>query len=200
MSFRLPLLFILLSLSIPSLGESMDDLNSNSDGCRFFGTFDELDFNSGDCRFYKKGSVVPFTGSIDEGSDQGAFENGRREHLWVRYFKGGDIFEKGNYKNGKKEGIWETYWIGGNLATRGEYKNGLAQGPWVGYWPDESLWFKGVYENGMGEGRWIAFKIDGSVNEKSTGTFKKGKNISRGFYDLFDSWFITVRKHPVSVP
>ena len=83
---------------------------------------------------------------------------------------------------------------------RGEYENGLAEGPWVGYWPDESLWFKGVYENGIGEGRWIAFMMDGSVNEESTGTFKKGKNISRWFHDLFDSWFIMVRKHPVSVP
>ncbi len=36
------------------------------------------------------------------GSDQGAFENGRREHRWVSYYEGGDIFEKGNYSNGKK--------------------------------------------------------------------------------------------------
>ena len=80
----------------------MDDFNSNSDGCWVFGTFDELYCNSGDSRFYKKGSVVPFAGSIDEGSDQGAFENGRREHRWISYYEGGDIFEKSNGNNGKK--------------------------------------------------------------------------------------------------
>ena len=83
---------------------------------------------------------------------------------------------------------------------RGEYENGLAEGPWVvGYWPNKSLWWKGVYENGIREGRWSALMMDDSVNEKSTDTFKKDKNISRWFHDLFGSYFL-VQKHPVSVP
>ena len=56
--------------------------------------------------YYKKFSEIPFTGEVTP-----------------NYDRNGDRY-KGFLKNGKKEGLWLNYWRNGQIYTKGEYKDG----------------------------------------------------------------------------
>ena len=103
--------------------------------------------------YYKKYSNVPFTGK----------------------FAG---FLRGSFKDGKREGYWVRYWDNGQLAYKGNFKDGLEEGTWVGYWNNGQLSYKGNYKNGNREGDWMDYNKDGTINQKYSGTFKKGMKIS----------------------
>ena len=73
MHFHFPLLLILLSLSIPSLGETWGDLVKREG------------------LYYKKFTDVPFTGDISftgkhEGWTKASFKNGRLDGQYIWYF------------------------------------------------------------------------------------------------------------------
>jgi len=131
MRFNFPLLFILLSLSIPSLGETMDDLVTR------------------ESLYYKKFTDVPFTGEV-EGKEQGSFKDGKRDGRWRWYHDNGQLKDKLEYKEGKQEGRWVGYHKNGQLEFEGEYKDGKPEGPWVGYHEDGSINedITGTYKNG----------------------------------------------------
>ena len=108
MRFSFPLLLILLSLSFPSVGETMYDLVIR-EGIH-----------------YMKFSDVPFTGKVD-GQQQGSFKNGLREGTFVRYYKNGQLDYKGNYKDGKQEGPWVSNNKDGTVWSNltGTFRNGV---------------------------------------------------------------------------
>ena len=109
MRFSFPLLLILLSLSFPSVGETMDDLVER-EGI-----------------YYKKFSDVPFTGKV-EGKKQGSFEDGLEEGLWSSYWNNGQLTSQGNYKGRLMEGPWIAYWRNGQVRDKGNRKDGKRQG------------------------------------------------------------------------
>ena len=86
-STLLAILFVSL-LSSPSWSEGI--------------SFDDLVERDG--LTYKKFTNVPFTGDVDEGLEQGSFNNGKREGHWVIYKGDGSVFDTltGTYKNGIK--------------------------------------------------------------------------------------------------
>ena len=77
MRFNFPLLLVLLSLSFPSFGLTLE----------FFVIRDGL--------YYEKFTDVPFSGEIDEGLERGEFEDGKREGPWVGYYDNGQLYRKG---------------------------------------------------------------------------------------------------------
>ena len=107
--FDFPLVLILLSLSFPSFGETMDDLVERED------------------IYYKKFSDVPFTGNV-EGKKQGSFEDGLEEGLWSSYWNNGQLTSQGNYKGRLMEGPWIAYWRNDQMRDKGNRKDGKRQG------------------------------------------------------------------------
>jgi len=61
---------------------------------------------------------------------------------------------------------------------QGRYKNGKADGPWIFYYPNGQLYSKGNYKNALQDGPWTTYKIDGSIDPKETGIYKKGQKVS----------------------
>ena len=90
-------------------------------------------------------------------------EDGKREGLYVRYYKNETINTTGQYKNGKQDGIWETYYGNEKLERREEYKNGKKDGIWEEYYENEKLSIKGEYKNGNEEGVWEYYYRNGQL-------------------------------------
>ena len=88
MRFNFPLLLVLLSLSFPSFGLTLDVLVKR------------------DNLYYEKFTDVPFSGEIDEGMERGEFEDGKREGPWVSYdiFGSVDTNGTGTFKDGARIG------------------------------------------------------------------------------------------------
>jgi len=76
MRFNFPLLLVLLSLSFPSFGLTLDDLVIR------------------DGLYYEKFTDVPFSGEIDEGLVRGELEDGKQEGPWVSYHDNGQLLSK----------------------------------------------------------------------------------------------------------
>ena len=108
MHLRFPLLLILLSLSIPSLGETWGDLVEREG------------------LFYKKFTDVPFTGEVEGKKHQGSVKDGKLDGPWVRYHDNGQLSAKGGYKDGLKDGPWVSYDASGSIRKdgTGTFKNG----------------------------------------------------------------------------
>ena len=132
MRFNFPLLLVLLSLSLPSFGLTVDDLIKR------------------DGLYYEKFTDVPFSGEIDEGPVRGELKDGKREGPWVYYYDNGQLDNKGVYENGRKEGPWVSYWSNGQLSYKGVFKNGRKEGPWVSYNKDGNAYKEGTgtFKNG----------------------------------------------------
>ena len=156
---RLLSILILLSLSIPSFSETMDDLVERG------------------ALYYKKFTDVPFTGEV-EGNEQGSLKDGKREGPWVWYHENGQLFGEGGYRDGKEEGLMVWYYENGQLFLKGEYKDGKREGPWVKYHDNGQLEYERQYKDGKRAGSLVTYYKDGSINEDNSGTFKNGEKIS----------------------
>ena len=107
--FLAPILLVTLLFPSLALGQAV--------------TMDDLVITNG--LFYKKFINVPFTGEVT-GLEQGGFLNGKREGLWVSYYRGGQLLWAGSFLNGKREGFFVRYWRDGTVdaSWTGTWKNG----------------------------------------------------------------------------
>ena len=103
---------------------------------------------------YQKFTDVPFAGKVT-GKQQGSFKNGKRDVLWVKYYKDGKLSGKRIYTFGRKQGPWIYYYRNSHLSMKDDYKELRAYGPCVGY------------------------KSDRTVNENFTGTLKGGMKVDK---------------------
>jgi antitoxin component YwqK of YwqJK toxin-antitoxin module len=133
----LTILFISL-LSSPSWSVTLDDLVKRDD------------------LYYEKFTDAPFNGKVT-GKEQGSFNNGVKDGVWVSYWGNGQLFEKGNYKNGKQEGAWVRYRETGQLRSKGDFKNGKLEGAWLAYFENGQLSDKSNYKNSKLEGAWVSY-------------------------------------------
>lgn len=127
------ILFLLLVISTPCWGETIDDLV----------------YRNG--LYYQKFTDVPFTGEIDEGEFRGSLKNGKREGFWLGYWDNGQLLSKGSFKNDKEEGSWEYYWKNGQLLSKGDFRNGKEEGSWMGFSKNGTVdtEYTGTYKNGV---------------------------------------------------
>lgn len=117
------------SISLPSWGETMDDLVEREGLC------------------YKKFTAVPFTGEV-EGIWKGSIKHVKEEGLWEMYHDNGQLRTTGSYRNGEQEGIWIGYWYTGEVIYKGNKKNGKKEGYWVWYSQDGTVMgHSGIYKN-----------------------------------------------------
>ena len=72
---------------------------------------------------YKKFTNVPFTGEISC-LENGSFKKGKKNGLWEKYYKNGQLWVKGNYKDGIKDGLWEFFNKDGSLKKTETYEDG----------------------------------------------------------------------------
>ena len=103
--------------------------------------------------YYKKFSDVPFTGKVTG-------------------------LQKGYLKNGVRHGLWIAYWDNGQLRYKGNYKNGKSHGEHVAYYQNGQLRLKGKYVNGKREGYFQDYDIKGSLDLRTSGTYKNDEKIS----------------------
>ncbi len=118
----------------------------------------------------------------------GKFNHGKREDLWVYYFKGGEIEQKGLYINGLPHGEWKWWYTNkqlrrkelfrhgkedgesieydtiGNLITKGEFIDGIREGVWFYNINDHKE--EGNFRDGLKHGIWIYTYNDGQINFK----------------------------------
>ena len=78
----------------------------------------------------------------------------------------------GNVVNGKKDGIWKKYYKNGQIHKEITYKNGELDGRWIWYYDDGSLEEEGYYIDGKEEGVWVIVDSLGYINK---GNYKNGK-------------------------
>ena len=91
-------------------------------GCSVSPPYDDLIKRGG--LFYRKSQEEPFTGT-SIGTEVGRFIEGKKEGLWTRWHKNGQLRSKGIYKNGRQDGIWLWYYKHGQLQAKDRYKNGI---------------------------------------------------------------------------
>ena len=189
------ILFLLLVISTPSWGLTMDDLVQR------------------DGLYYKKFTDIPFTGEVDEGTKKGPFKNGRKNGTWIWYhengqlewkqdFKNGILHGKsityhdngqlaseGNRKNGYREGTATWYYYNGQLMSEGKYKRSVLEGTWVEYFDNGQLKSKGEYKDSRREGAWVFYNKDGGkrmskntlgniIQDEGSGVYRNGVKVS----------------------
>ena len=153
------ILFLLLVISTPSWGETMDDLDYRG------------------FVLYEKFSDVPFTGEV-EGKTKGSVKNGHWDGDFSEYWENGQLRSKGNYKDGKREGSWTEYWYYGELSEKGTYQNGRLEGPWFRYYENGQVMWIGNYKNGQLNGDFLGYTVDGFVDKNYTATYKNGVKVN----------------------
>ncbi len=156
MHLRFPLLLILLSLSIPSLGETWGDLVEREG------------------LFYKKFTDVPFTGEV-AGLQEGFLKDGKRQGSWAFHHRKGQLEKKGAWKDGKEEGPWVFYHPNGQVYLKVAFKDGKEEGLWVEYRDNGELSFWVEYKDGKREGPYVDYDVYGN---KYSGIYKNGEKIS----------------------
>ena len=108
---------------------------------------------------------------------------GRKQGMWMTYFRDGRLNSKGTYKDNEKDGLWEEYWgSSGKLMVKGYYINGKEDGLWEDYWKNGNLENKGQYINGKMEGMWESYWSNGNPHSK-------GKYINDNKYGIWEYYF-----------
>ena len=85
---------------------------------------------------------------------QGRYANGRREGLWVQWYRGGVKWKEETFRNGVLHGTTRLYHPSGRLATRGTYWGGLAHGKWTFFDKHGRKTLDALYHKGKKAGTW----------------------------------------------
>jgi hypothetical protein len=85
---------------------------------------------------------------------RGRFANGRREGLWVQWYRGGVKWKEETYRRGVLHGTTRLYHPSGRLATRGTFTRGVADGKWTFFDKHGRKTLDAVYRKGKKAGTW----------------------------------------------
>ena len=112
-------------------------------------------------------------------NSKGTYKDNEKDGLWEEYWgSSGKLMVKGYYINGKEDGLWEDYWTNGNLENKGQYINGKMEGMWESYWSNGNPHSKGKYINDNKHGIWEFYFDDGSLEKKILYNNDRIKNLS----------------------
>jgi antitoxin component YwqK of YwqJK toxin-antitoxin module len=138
---------------------------------------------------YKSGSNQPFTGSIMDVYDNfqtmgtGTFKEGKRDGMWISFWKNGNVENEGVFKEGKKHGLFESFFENGQLKSKINYQMGEYNGSWEWFYPNGQIEQKGMFKNGKEEGRWEFYHENGQ-HKWVYHNYKNGKE--DGLFESFD--------------
>ena len=136
---------------------------------------------------YKKDSTQPFTGSIMDVYDNfqimgtGTYKDGKREGMWISFWKNGNIQGEGKFKDGKPNGLSESFYENGQLKERKTYKEGKEEGLVEQFNENGQLEYKGNYKNGEQHGLSEWFDKNGQLEYR--GNYKNGEQ--EGLHETF---------------
>jgi antitoxin component YwqK of YwqJK toxin-antitoxin module len=131
-------------LSLPSWGETMDDLVERNG------------------LFYKKFTDTPFTGELS-GQDNGMMKDGKPDGFWIYYYGDGQLNAKANYKDGKLDGFLKEYSVTGYFYSKENYKDGELDGVSESYYENGQLKRIENYKDREKDGVIKKYNEDGSL-------------------------------------
>lgn len=85
---------------------------------------------------------------------QGRYANGRREGVWVQWYRGGGKWKEETFRRGVLDGATRLYHPTGRLATEGNFRKGLADGKWTFFDKHGRKTLDAVYRKGKKASTW----------------------------------------------
>jgi len=89
--------------------------------------------------------------------------NNKKQGVWVKFNKAGNIIEKGKYINNKKEGIWIGYYPSGKIKHEITYKKNRPDGPAKFYYEDGKISEQGIWKINKWVGEYKYFHENGNL-------------------------------------
>lgn len=80
--------------------------------------------------------------------ERGKYELGKKERLWVRYYKNGNVKSERYYLKDKLSGFYNFYYPTGELFVTGEFFNNKKDGIWKFYDKNNKIKIVKKYKNG----------------------------------------------------
>jgi len=96
-----------------------------------------------------------------------------RRHGTATAWKDGHLADQGNYDRGRRDGVWLVFDDAGSLRESGEYRRGRRQGAWSEWTPTGEQLADGRYKGGKKHGTWTYFAPDGAIER--TETWRNGR-------------------------
>ena len=126
------LALLLFCFIIPAFGQNQKDKNGKRSGKWVF-----------------KGADRPNSGvPKDRKVEEGYFVNGRKEGVWIKYYKDGKTVKlRGNYTNNRPEGDYKRYFKDGKLNETGSFGDDQYKGELTRYYPNGKVAYSGKYNN-----------------------------------------------------
>ena len=82
--------------------------------------------------------------------EQGNFVNGRKEGIWLRYYKDGKTPKlKGNYRNNRPEGFYIRYFRNAKKMEEATFIQNKYKGNCIRYYSNGEVSYKGSYNNSI---------------------------------------------------
>ncbi|MEN9699176.1 MAG: hypothetical protein RLZZ301_374 [Bacteroidota bacterium] len=80
--------------------------------------------------------------------EEGSYQNGRKEGLWIKYHKDGKTPKlKGNYTNNRPDGNYTRFYENGQVSEQGYFGNNGYKGPLTRYHENGQVAYKATYNN-----------------------------------------------------
>ena len=116
---------------------------------------------------------------FDDGAKraEGLFSHGLRQGPWTCWYEHGQKRWEGSYHDGLVDGVERSWHPSGALCFEGSSVAGQRHGVFRAWYSDGKPWWEGVYDLGVREGAFRYWRRDGTLDEKVSGTYSRGKRI-----------------------
>ncbi len=110
------------------------------------------------------------TAYYEDGSLYGKrpFSKGKRNGLFVHYYRNQVIMEKVEYENDSLHGISLIYYPDGQLKESCKFINGKFDGVYQYYYENGQLWVERIYKNGLIQSVTGSYDMNGNARDKGT--------------------------------
>ena len=112
-----------------------------------------------------KDGVLEFESFFPEGMKEveGKYINKKKEGIWKKYYRNGNIDEEETYKEGKLDGTTKSYYKNGSLFAEYSYTNDVWDGFYKSYKKNGNTSLMGWYQMGQRQGDWYTYSPDGTI-------------------------------------
>jgi len=129
-----------------------------------------------DDEWVKEGAFTHYD-SDGKVSAKGAYQNGVETGAWEEWHEDG-THAVGRYVDGARDGPWTYNHEGGAKQEEGRYRAGRREGEWLWWYSDGRLRSKAMYAGGKLNGLTTNYRLDGSVEEATSGQYEDGVRVS----------------------
>jgi antitoxin component YwqK of YwqJK toxin-antitoxin module len=109
---------------------------------------------------------------------EGLYEDDRKTGPWKRWHKNAKLLSTASFKDGELEGRFQAWHDNGERREESEFKAGVKIGAYREWHANGQPACEGTIDGtGKPTGEWKYWQRDGSVDDKRTGTYEKGKRV-----------------------